>query len=218
MHISKDYLNNIVLGVSGQLMRVGIELPADALDGFSQLLTSYMGSKCGIEVVEAVSFEQLCCEQLLAWMVVARAIQSFHGVEESAVSSEDTAHEAAALYEKHKGVLPCLPVNGANVPIEVKESIELKSKIAAANCLFDLESGELNEKVACSLSPECIYDAVTLSSSLTISVEDEQYILAPYWPFLTEDNAIEILYDINNSVEAVLLEQYKSMTTVVGPH
>lgn len=92
-----------------------------------------------------------------------------------------------------------------------KASIEKSSKAAAANCLFDLESGERNAEIKAVLSPDAIFDAVQLSSSLIINVDETEYELEPYWPYLSEDGALEILGDVCMAIESELLSQYVAL-------
>jgi hypothetical protein len=91
-------------------------------------------------------------------------------------------------------------------------SIDKASKSAAATCLFDLESEHRNADVAKVLSPDAIFDAVQLSSSLTINVDNVEYELEPYWPYLSQDNALEILEDMHTAIESELTTQYKLLT------
>ncbi|MEG3764906.1 hypothetical protein [Alteromonas sp. 14N.309.X.WAT.G.H12] len=76
--------------------------------------------------------------------------------------------------------------------------------------MFDLGSDERNAVKA--LSPDAIFDAVQLSSSLTINVDNTEYDLEPYWPYLSEDNALEILEDMRTAIESELASQYKALT------
>ncbi|HDY8122814.1 TPA: hypothetical protein RQK91_004217 [Vibrio vulnificus] len=91
-------------------------------------------------------------------------------------------------------------------------SIEKASKSAAATCMFDLESEELNADIIGVLSPDLIFDAVQLFSSLTINIDNIEYELKPYWPYLSEDNALEILEDMRTAIESELTRQYKTFT------
>jgi hypothetical protein len=81
-----------------------------------------------------------------------------------------------------------------------------KSKSEAAKILFDLQSGEQNSKETDKLSAKTIYDAVTLSSSLSIDVNGHQYRLEPYYSDICEDTALAILHDTQASIENSLLE------------
>jgi len=83
---------------------------------------------------------------------------------------------------------------------------ETLAKAYAAELLFDLKSGEQNIGIAQVLSPACIYDAVQLSSSLSINVNGIGHELVPYWPFLTEDYVLEIMEDMKASIEGALKE------------
>lgn len=83
--------------------------------------------------------------------------------------------------------------------------IEL-SKRDAANFMFDLKDGELNQEAANELSATTIYDAVMLSSSLAIEVDGKQYELEPYFPHLTHDDALAMLQDVQSSIESSLFE------------
>jgi hypothetical protein len=98
------------------------------------------------------------------------------------------------------------------IPANARELIERASKAAAANCMFDLESEDLNADVAKALEPDAIFDAVQASSSLDITIGEQEYALEPYWSFLSEDNATEILGDMQTAIESAMLEQYKSLT------
>jgi hypothetical protein len=98
---------------------------------------------------------------------------------------------------------------GANLQAN---SIDKASRSAAAKCLFDLKSEERNVDVVNVLSAEAIFDAVQLSSSLTINVDNVVYELEPYWPYLSPDIALEIIEDIRTAIESELTTQYKSLT------
>lgn len=110
--------------------------------------------------------------------------------------------------EQHKK----LTANNQKISDSAAKAIEKTSKAAAATCLFDLESGEINDEVKKALSPEMIFDATTLLGSLSIAVDDKTYELIPYWPFLTEDNALEIMQDLQTAIEQELTQQHQALT------
>lgn len=93
-----------------------------------------------------------------------------------------------------------------------KATIEATSKAAAASLLFDLESGDLNEEAANELPHDLIFDAVMLSSSLSINVNGNAYDLEPYSESLTNDDAIQLLTDAQTMVEHELTQQCLSLS------
>jgi hypothetical protein len=79
-----------------------------------------------------------------------------------------------------------------------------QSESDAAKFLFDLQNREVADK----LSAKTIYDAVTLSSSLTIEVDGEQYTLEPYYSDISDDTALAMLQDSQARIEDSLLEAF----------
>jgi hypothetical protein len=96
--------------------------------------------------------------------------------------------------------------------LPVLERIEKLSKADAAISIFDLESEELNKEVAALLSPDAIYDAVSLSSSLTINIEGEEYTLEPYLDTLSEDDVLGELQSFQSILEHRLTEQHQELS------
>lgn len=95
---------------------------------------------------------------------------------------------------------------------EKGQKLIAQSEADAASFLFDLQSGDKNSEVAEKLSAKTIYDAVTLSSSLTIEVDGETYSLEPYYPQIDEDTALEMLQDVQSSIECSLLNAVLNST------
>jgi hypothetical protein len=94
--------------------------------------------------------------------------------------------------------------------IELRESEQgqaliKQSKASAANFLFGLESGEMNSEAAKDLTANDIYDAVITSSSLSIEVNGKHYSIEPYYSFIGEETALEMLSDLQSTIEYSLL-------------
>ena len=213
MIISETHVDNIVHAVSGKLGRAGLHMDSDLLSDLNDTLTAFFNDKCDIAIQETVSFEELSGEQWMVWMALAREAQDDRGDSPESISPEETETQAHHLYSLHDGLLPILTKRKAIThPSTTPESIIKASKVAAANCIFDLASGEQNRQASDVLTPETIIDAVQLSSSLNIDVDGKHYALEPYWPFINEDNTLEILEDVRNTLESELLRQHKALT------
>ena len=213
MIISESHLDSIVHAVSQKLGNVGIELDSDLLSDLNDTLTVFLSDNCDVTTQETVSFAELSGEQWIAWMELARDAQVDRGETCESISSEKTEQEAENLFGLHDGIIP---VYHKNRPVTLSstttESIVKASKTAAANCVFDLKSEEKNAQTSKALSPDTIFDAVQLSSSLDVNVDGQRYLIEPYWPFISDDNALEILEDVRHSVEAELLRQHNALT------
>ncbi|MEE8058388.1 MAG: hypothetical protein V3T17_11220 [Pseudomonadales bacterium] len=85
------------------------------------------------------------------------------------------------------------------------KALIVQSESDAAIFLFDLSSGDLNSEVSKNLTAHDIYMAVTLSSSLKFEVDNETYAVIPYYPFLNDDDALELLADVRSRIEDSLL-------------
>lgn len=213
MIISESHLDSIVHAVSQKLGNVGIELDSDLLSDLNDTLTVFLSENCDVTTQETVSFAELSGEQWIAWMELARDAQSDRGESGESISSEETEREAEHLFGLHEGIIPVCQKNKAvTLSSKTPESIIKASKTAAANCVFDLESEEKNAQASEALTAETIFDAVQLSSSLGVNVDGQRYLIEPYWPFISDDNALEILEDVRHSVEAELLRQHNDLT------
>lgn len=199
MILSESHVDNAVHAALEELKKAGVSFDSDEYCIFNERLTEFLTDECQMDVVESVTFNDLKDDQWMSWMELAREAQIDRGDDPETISSEDTEKEAEHLFGLHDGYLPVSETTSASTA-----DFDKIAKAYAANFLFDLESGDRNHDVAKVLPPEGIFDAVILSSSLNIHVNAVGYELEPYWPFLSEDNALEILEDARTAIESVL--------------
>jgi len=85
------------------------------------------------------------------------------------------------------------------------QSLIAHSKSEAATFLFDLESGGKNRALANRLPATKIYDTIMLSSSLTFDIDGKQHTLKPIYSKIDHDTAVDILEDLQLTLEGSLL-------------
>lgn len=77
--------------------------------------------------------------------------------------------------------------------------IETLAKEHAVDLVFGLESEDRNIDASAELASALIFDAVQMSSSLTINVDGVEYDLETYVPNMPDEMALEILEDAKNN-------------------
>lgn len=208
MILSESQVDNAVHAALEELKKAGVSFDSDEYCIFNKRLTEFLTDECQMDVVESVTFNDLKDDQWMSWMELARETQIDRGYDPETISSEDTEKEAERLFGLHDGYLPVSETTSASTA-----DIDKIAKAYAANFVFDLESGDRNADVAKVLPPDGIFDAVQLSSSLNIHVNAVEYELEPYWPFLSEDNALEIMEDARTAIKSALNDFRPGCTT-----
>ncbi len=106
MHISESNLDDSVHLLADFLKRLGIELNEENMTTFNNELSSVLNDSFGIVTQQNVEFKDLLGDQWMAWMNLARDVQTGRGDDPEQISSEEAEREAGHLFALHGGILP----------------------------------------------------------------------------------------------------------------
>lgn len=184
MFISNTQIDKIVHAINAQMNKSNVDLDADMLTKLNANLTAFFIHECDMGLFEEnIPFE------------------SAPNAAPPGIASMDVAQQKDPLPGK---------VDTNPISLAINATIEGLSKKAAANCLFDLASGEINAQLAKAFSPDAIYEQVFNTGSLAIPNSSLEAI--PYWRFLANENVPDVMGDIQSTVEVALRDFYLAIT------
>jgi len=101
---------------------------------------------------------------------------------------------------------------------EKGQSLISMAEKAATECLFDTRNGDINAHVSDLFTPEELYQAITLTGSLSLTVTDEGQTTSvdvhPYTP-IPEETCLALLQDVYQTVENALLLSHSAADRAV---